>query len=628
MKFTKSFFWALFLLIPLGVWAQTGSPCEPVRYIGGRYIDPNHHEGGLRYAIGVESRQILRANRTHPELSDGFGWTYNHAPMLAYCNHTFYVQYLSSPKGEHTSDGQTLLLTSKDGVHWEKPRQLFPPYKAPEGVQLPKGSTGYMMHQRMGFYVAPDGRLLALAFYAHSPSPFGKGGIGRVVREIHQYGTFGPIYFIRYSSFNNWNKTNTNYPFYKESPDAGFVAACDSLLHDRLKTLQWWDEDNGIDGFFSYNKSHEALSYYHRKDGKVVALWKHSFCALSSDNGYSFSEPVKAETLVMSGGKIWGQRTDDGKYALCYNPIDLSEYRWPLVIITGDDGIVFDHMLVVQGEVPPRRFYGHWKDFGPQYMRGIAEGNGNPPGPDMWLTYSMNKEDMWISRIPVPVRYKVNSDVNDTFENMKPDGPVTDWNIYSPMWAPVKLIEEKTGNKCIQMTDKDPYDYGRAIRVFKEGHHIKASMLIKIEKQDTAAFDIDITDRFGNCPVQLQFTPDGMLKASDGSSMKTVKKYETGKWYTLEIDMDATPYGHYSLSVNHKKVLDNAALVMAVKSAERISFRTGHYRNTPTRQTPNQQESPPLPGADEMQSPGIYLIDNVAISSHQKTEYPRRRLCR
>ena len=35
--------------------AQTGSINEPVRYIGGVTIDPNVHEGRLRYAIGVES---------------------------------------------------------------------------------------------------------------------------------------------------------------------------------------------------------------------------------------------------------------------------------------------------------------------------------------------------------------------------------------------------------------------------------------------------------------------------------------------------------------------------------------------------------------------------------------------
>ena len=44
--------------------------------------------------------------------------------------------------------------------------------------------------------------------------------------------------------------------------------------------------------------------------------------------------------------------------------------------MTGDHGILFDHMLVVQGEVPPRRFAGKYKDFGSQYNRAVEEGNG------------------------------------------------------------------------------------------------------------------------------------------------------------------------------------------------------------------------------------------------------------
>ncbi len=201
-----------------------------------------------------------------------------------------------------------------------------------------------------------------LAFYGHTEDPFGQGGIGRVVREAYKDGTYGPIYFIRYSSHptrNNiiWNETNTSYPFYKEATDAGFLDACNALLADKLITFQWWDEDRGLDGFYGSKKAREALSYYHRKDGKVVALWKRSHSALSSDNGLTFSDPVRVPTLIMAGGKQWGQRTDDGRYAICYNPIEMDEHRFPLALITGDDGILFDNLLIIQGEVPPPPFF-------------------------------------------------------------------------------------------------------------------------------------------------------------------------------------------------------------------------------------------------------------------------------
>ena len=57
-----------------------------------------------------------------------------------------------------------------------------------------------MMHQRMGFYVTSDDRLLLIAFYGHTEDPFREGGIGRVVREMKKDGTMGPIHFIRYDS--------------------------------------------------------------------------------------------------------------------------------------------------------------------------------------------------------------------------------------------------------------------------------------------------------------------------------------------------------------------------------------------------------------------------------------------
>ena len=40
------------------------------------------------------------------------------------------------------------------------------------------------------------------------------------------------------------------------------------------------------------------------------------------------------------------------------------------------------------------RYGGNYKSRGPQYVRGIQEGNGIPKDSDMWVSYSMNKEDI------------------------------------------------------------------------------------------------------------------------------------------------------------------------------------------------------------------------------------------
>ena len=50
--------------------------------------------------------------------------------------------------------------------------------------------------------------------------------------------------------------------------------------------------------------------------------------------------------------------------------------------------------------------------------------------------------------------------MNDTFD----DGVIRDWNIYTGQWAQVRVV-----NKSLELTDRDPYDYARAQRVFEEG---------------------------------------------------------------------------------------------------------------------------------------------------------------
>ncbi len=613
----------IFLLITIllyftaPAWSQSGSIHEPVRYIGGEAIDPTVHEGRLRYAIGVESRQTLRVNRTLSEVGFDQGWTYSHASNLAYWSGKFYQQYLSNPVDEHIPPGQTLLITSADGRDWSEPQIIFPHYQAPEGVEIPVGSIGYMMHQRMGFYVTSDHRLLTLAFYGHAEDPFTTGGIGRVVREIYQDGSLGPIFFIRYDSHTSWNETNTSFPFYQKSTDAGFIKACDELLNNKLVTLQWWDEDHGVDGFYQVKQAHEALSYYHRKDGKVVALWKRSAAALSSDNGLTFSKPVKCPTFVMAGGKVWGQQTEDGRYAISHNPIKMDEHRYPLIVCTSDDGILFDDMLIVQGEVPPRRFFGRWKDYGPCYVRGIVEGNGDPPGDDMWLTYSMNKEDIWVSRIPVPIRYAVNHSVRDDFDQLDAKGHIDSWNIYAPIWAPISIeSEQNTSNKYLVLEDKDPYDYARAIRVFKEQATLNTGIKIKTAQNNFGVLEIDLTDRYGNRPVQLRFDHDGFIKANDGHVMTSLMAYQPDTWYMLGWSVDARHYGHYSLSIDDVEVVKDAALAGSIKSLERISLRTGPYRDIPNRLTDNEAKHSPLPGADFPTSNAKYFVDDFWASAN------------
>ena len=101
------------------------------------------------------------------------------------------------------------------------------------------------------------------------------------------------------------------------------------------------------------------------------------------------------------------------------------------------------------------RYGGAYKSYGPQYVRGIQEMDGKPG--NMWITYSMNKEDMWVSKIPIPVKDKETKHLNEVFRNAS---ALNNWNIFSPLWCRVQV--EKN---ALALYDSDPFDYAKAERI-------------------------------------------------------------------------------------------------------------------------------------------------------------------
>ena len=60
--------------------------------------------------------------------------------------------------------------------------------------------------------------------------------------------------------------------------------------------------------------------------------------------------------------------------------------------------------------------------------------------------------------------------------------------------------------------------------------------------------------------------------------------------------------------------MKDAAFAEAVLSVERISFRTGPYRNDPGRQLDRYDPGlKDLPGADEPVNEVVFLIDDVSV---------------
>lgn len=559
-------------------------------------------DGGLRPVIGVHNIQVVRSNRTTPYHQDGLVHTYLHAPMLAHWRGHFYLEYLSGPKNEHDNPTATSLTRSTDGLTWEVPRTVFPSFPLPDGTQT-------IAHQRMGFYVSPDDRLLVLSFFGKHPSPNDGDGIGRAVREVFADGTFGPIYFLRLNAKSAFPGFKPPYPLYTTAPDRGFVAACDALLANKLMTAQWWEEDQ-LDETGFYRVRGKALSYVTRPDGSVLGIWKNRLVATTTDRGQTWTPTQFAGNMPNNGSKYWLQRTAEGRYGLVLNPTNRN--RYPLALMTSNDSATFTDLFSVHGELPDQRFGGYLKNIGPQYVRGIVEGNGTPPDAAhaFWLTYSVNKEDIWVARVPTPVAASAAGPVNDDFESATLGTLPAGWNVYSPLWAPVRVAAATAGqpNRALEFRDEDPYDYARAIRVFPATHGVKVSFKI-FARQTNARFEIDLLDAAGARPVRLALGEDSRIWACHEGQWMDAGSYQSNQWLTFELEIPRDPNAdRCAVLIDGKSPLPRPAFFTdPVATVERLSFRTGAWRD-------RGFGGRDLLGADNKTPLASFLVDDVVIT--------------
>ena len=577
---------------------------DVVHYSGKTIARSERHDGGLKPVVGVHSIQTMRGEKP---------WTYNHQPMICYWNDRFYMHYLTDPRHEHEAPGKTMLQTSKDGYHWTNPVELFPEYPVPEGwtkagKDFPAAhNLKAVMHQRVGWFVAPNGKLIATGNYGicltTKDDPNDGNGIGRVVREVKKDGSFGSIYFVYYN--HNFNEKNTIYPYYKRSKDKAFIAAVDAMLANPMQRMQWVEEADRNDQLIPLQKPYKAFSGYTLPDGRKVGLWKHTVTSLSADGGNTWRlvgspdnlKCDRAPGFVNSNAKIWGQRLTDSTYATVYNP---SEYRWPLAISLSQDGLDYTTLNLINGEVTPLRHGGQYKSYGPQYVRGIQEGNGIPKDSNLWVAYSNNKEDMWVSRIPVPVRQ--NATTHAHLDNLN------DWNLYIPRSCPIELK-----NGVLTLSDSDPYDYAKAERIIPNTKELEVEFDLSAAQTTHGELDIEFLDDTGNVCSRIVVDSAGAIRVKGGARFGTLlKKYEAGVTYHIKAVL-STSLHRAIYFLNGKKACERQ-FDTPVENISRIVFRTGMLFDEPNINTPADQDFD-MPLADSLSCRATWYITRLTSRS-------------
>ncbi|MHC4239176.1 MAG: hypothetical protein ACYSUC_05390, partial [Planctomycetota bacterium] len=151
-------------------------------------------------------------------------------------------------------------------------------------------------------------------------------------------------------------------------------------------------------------------------------------------------------------------------------------------------------------------------------------------------------------------------------------------------------IEAKGGNHYLQLEDREPGDYARAIRTFPVSKTVNASFRIAAAQTDKGRLEVELLGELGTRPVRIIVT-DRITKA--------------GEWLDYEIQADCTT-GKYSVSVNGREVVKDAAFAEASSIVYALSFRTGEAHPRPRGRAKRD-----LKGVEHPVERVIYCIDDV-----------------
>jgi len=568
-------------------------------------------DGGLKPVVGVQNTQIMRVSRISKDITDGLGYTYAHHPDIAVWKGRLYAAWDMQPTREDTGPYRVVYATSANGFEWSGIAELFP--------------TNISLAARFYFYRAANGRMLAFTSFKYKDAAIGEADKAvLLVREITADHQLGDVFTLTncLTSAPQYTPPSS----FTTSADAGFKAACQDALDNKLlleqqdkgvylgaNKMKWFnDPQYDISGLWDWGK---ASCFYHRSDGAVVNLCKLGWASVSMNpnDPNSWSQPVQPPSLYAGSGKIWGQKTADGRYALLYHPNPLRVGRFPLVIVHGDDGKTFRDMRVVHGDGPWLRYpEDPNKTIGAQYQRGLAEWSDDGTFADkqaIWMIYSWGKEDIWVSRIPLPLKLDETAFPADNFAQATPGSFVPGWNIYSPKWAPVAVVQTG-GVSSLELRDSDPYDYARAVRVFPESAKVRAELTLT-PAQTNGRLEIELCDPAGKRPMRVMLTETGKVQAQNGGNVTDLGSYVKNVTLSLVIDADAAA-GTYSVRMNGGTAVNLTTADATATTLQRLSLRTSTYRVVPS-----GWDGPGVVVSSDVQlpTPAVFKVQGVTITS-------------
>ncbi len=339
---------------------------------------------------------------------------YSHHSQIGHFEGTFFASWSNQEWGEDGPGQRVLCSISPNGKTWRPPFVCFPSLG---GMRKPERSGRVLTAEA---WVMVGGKMYAVAGVNDKPGPVnkiaagyettvsgqkrmlisGRVGWGRIARSVSTNGDLGPIFWL----VDDPPAPLEGFPQFPDARDPQFQETAQAINRILANPLHMpaWDFLNHTTRVYAVD-GHQMCepSVYRRPDGALVKLSRDCgrpeslrlYASVSRNGGKTWSTPVRTN-IPDSPSKAVSGTLPDGKNYLIGNQVP-QRVRDPLVISLSPDGKVFNWAAAIVHGHPPRRYSGHAKDFGFQYPSAIVVGRA------LWVIYSINKEDVAVSRIPL-----------------------------------------------------------------------------------------------------------------------------------------------------------------------------------------------------------------------------------
>lgn len=311
---------------------------------------------------------------------------FNHHPMITYFQDRFLAAWSNGDKDEDASGQRVLYATSQDGIKWTGASKLTP------------GIVG-MAYTPSGFWIR-DGKLYMLAALRRARDA---GGHNEPELQVYQWNA-------ETSSFEYLTVISKNF-LANDSPRLtsdgqwlmfGRPHVKTSSSENVLRMAKGGKESLDDWSFRQMpvvRVPHDTF-WYTLPDGSIVAIESEGgvpdrriIIMRSTDNGDSWTDP-QTSNFPEADSRLYGLRLSNGRYVLICNP-NLARYRVPLSVAVSSDGLIYDRIANVRIEQTNKRYSGHAKAPGYQYVRAMEHDKR------LWVIYSVNKEDVEVASIPL-----------------------------------------------------------------------------------------------------------------------------------------------------------------------------------------------------------------------------------